>query len=304
MEKVEQRKRNYIIIVSILIHIVLLFLMEISIKLKLFGFGVPQTSSEISEPIIFDLQNPQKPREVVETPKNAKTEKEQKNAKLLSDKHALAKNTQTDPNLKVDEPFARGEFKAHELPKKREKKGKGLPLKKPDESAIPEKKEEKKRIPTFSDFVMNNIRKKYMEDKDTESGDSAQPGEKESFPTVRFDNQKSRAVDMGGFSFNTYDWNFAPYLLMLKKRIQRNIHPPLAFTRLGMISGQTLLRFKIYPDGELRDLEILGFNGHKSLMQTSHTAVYVSAPFPKLPADFPEPYLEVTGLFQYLIYKK
>ena len=121
---------------------------------------------------------------------------------------------------------------------------------------------------------------------------------------VTHDNQKTRALDMGGLSFNTYNWNFAPYLLVLKKRIRRNIFPPIAFTRLGMINGETLLRFKIYPNGELRDLVVLGYRGDKSLMDTSYNAVNISAPFPKLPADFPEPFLEVTGRFLYLIRKE
>jgi hypothetical protein len=71
-----------------------------------------------------------------------------------------------------------------------------------------------------------------------------------------------------------------------------------------MISGETLLRFKIYPNGQLRDLEILGYEGHESLMRTSSNAVEASAPFPKLPSDFPEPYLEVTGKFMYLIHRE
>ena len=104
-----------------------------------------------------------------------------------------------------------------------------------------------------------------------------------------------------GIAPYTYEWDFAPYLLELKRRIRRNIFPPIAFTRLGMISGVTLLRFKIYPDGQLRDLKILGYEGDRSLMETSQTAVEISAPFPDLPSDFPEPYLEVTGKFLYLI---
>jgi outer membrane biosynthesis protein TonB len=112
---------------------------------------------------------------------------------------------------------------------------------------------------------------------------------------------EGRAAESGGLSFNTYDWDFAPYMLALKERISRNIFPPLAFSQWGMIDGDTMLRFKIYPDGRLADLELLGYRGHHTLMETSRFAVTTSAPFPGLPADFPKSYLEVTAKFSYFV---
>jgi len=109
--------------------------------------------------------------------------------------------------------------------------------------------------------------------------------------------------ELGGFAFNTYDWDFAPYMLELKRRIQGNIFPPIAFSQLGMIDGETLLRFRINPDGSLEALELLDTKGHKSLVDTSVNAVEISAPFPVLPDDFPKPFLEVTGKFIYFIRK-
>ncbi len=105
-------------------------------------------------------------------------------------------------------------------------------------------------------------------------------------PGVPHQQPEARAAENGGLSFNTYDWDFAPYMLALKERIGRNIFPPLAFSKLGMIDGDTMLRFKIYPDGRLGDLELLGYTGHHSLMETSRFAVTASAPFPDLPARF------------------
>ncbi len=68
-----------------------------------------------------------------------------------------------------------------------------------------------------------------------------------------------------------------------------------------MISGETLLRFRIYPAGRLEALELLNTKGHKSLVGTSVEAIKISAPFPALPDDFPEPFLEVTGKFIYFV---
>jgi outer membrane biosynthesis protein TonB len=70
---------------------------------------------------------------------------------------------------------------------------------------------------------------------------------------------------------------------------------------MGIISGRTVLRFRIKRDGNLSHLQLLGYEGHKSLMETSMRAVQVSAPFRPLPKDFPEEYLEITYTFEYLL---
>lgn len=110
----------------------------------------------------------------------------------------------------------------------------------------------------------------------------------------------SSADHSGGISFNTYDWDFAPYLLELKKRIERNIYPPPAFTHLG-IGGSNLIRFRIARNGEMNGPEVLGYEGEKALIETSKKAIEVSAPFWPLPDDFPRDYLEVTARFYYVI---
>jgi len=102
----------------------------------------------------------------------------------------------------------------------------------------------------------------------------------------------------GGISFNTYAWEWAPYLLKLKDLIQKNIFPPASFTRLGF-GGSHLIRFRIARDGRLTGPHILGSDGDRVLTETSSKAITLSAPFPPLPDDFPESFLEVTVLFQY-----
>ena len=114
-------------------------------------------------------------------------------------------------------------------------------------------------------------------------------------------NTSSRALDQGGMQLSTYDWNFAPYLKYLKQTIQSNIYPPAAFSRLGIIDGESKIRFRIYPDGRLERLEILDSEGSELLLKTSTQAVELSAPFKPLPSDFPEPFLEITGIFAYVL---
>ena len=116
-------------------------------------------------------------------------------------------------------------------------------------------------------------------------------------------NTSSRALEEGGLQLSTYNWNFAPYLKYLKERIQSHIFPPAAFTLLGIIDGETKVRFRIYPDGRLEQLEVLDSQGSELLLKTSTQAVELSAPFKPLPDDFPEPFLEITGLFAYVLLK-
>jgi len=287
------RTRKKIVILSILLHILFFLIWEGAVKLNWFAFEVIPPEPDKATPIVFDLRQPERPREVIETPRDAKVTEQQKQAKFLSDKNALARNPETKPDLPVDEAFARGDFNTHELPKPRGPEGEKVPEEVKDRDKEEEEKEtEEKPEESYGDLLRYYNVNQPLPKKE---------GVRNPALIVTHDNPESRALDMGGMSFNTYNWDFAPYLLMLKKRIQANIHPPQAFTLLGAISGQTLLRFKIYPNGEMQDLVILKYQGHESLMQTSNLAVEVSAPFPRLPSDFPEPYLEITAQFAYFV---
>ena len=292
----DSRRRTLIIIASLLLHILFFALWEAGMFMNLFSDRVPRKNLA-PEPIVFDLQQPesnQMPREVIETPEDAKVVEKQEKADFLSDKNALARNPETNPDLNVGESFSRGDLSTHDLPKMDGPLGKTLEPPKPQSKQTEQTPKEQPKETDSENLYANLL-------KAPQSLPQLPQGIQERQPSITHDNQISRAEDMGGLSFNTYNWDYAPYLLMLKRRIQGNIFPPPAFTQLGLIDGQTLLRFKIYPNGVLKDLEILGFNGHESLMLTSQNAVVSSAPFPKLPENFPEPFLEVTGKFIYFV---
>ena len=114
---------------------------------------------------------------------------------------------------------------------------------------------------------------------------------------------ESAVRDFGGLQFNTYDWDFAPYLLEMKKKIESKINPPFAFTHMGMISGEAKIQFIIEPSGFLKELKILDSKGHESLTLTSQKAIEWATPFMPLPSDFPEDKLIVTATFHYTIKK-
>ena len=281
----EAKVRRQIILLSILLHLLLLALWESSFRLDLSRMPARPLPAP-SAPLVFDLAQPDLPQEVIATPADAKTVQKPEKADFLSDKNALARNQEPAPGIPLGpDPFSRGDAASHDLPPQpssRQKEPQAAPSDEPRSEA-----------PSESSRPAN--------------GKTA-PGGKTPFqlprPGVQHDFRDSQVAESGGLSFNTYNWDFAPYMLELKERIRRNIFPPLAFSALGMIDGDTLLRFKIYPSGELRDLQLLAYQGHRSLMETSTSAIKISAPFRKLPGDFPEPYLEVTAKFTFFIKNK
>ena len=133
----------------------------------------------------------------------------------------------------------------------------------------------------------------------TQSSPSRQP----SLPTENpeFKNTGSTRASVGGISINTTAWDFAPYLLNLKHRIQQHWMPPLAFTALGAIHGYTKINFRIYPDGRMEAMTVIDELGHDSLHRSSANAITAAAPFRPLPDDFPEDYLDITFGFYYLL---
>ncbi len=287
-----------------MLHVLLFFLIWGLVELQVFAEEY-EDSKVNDSPLVFELQDIQRnrPTEVVETPEDAATEEFQKEAELASDKNALAQNSETDPDADLGEPFSRGDFQVRELPTNPMPQG---------EMGIPAENEaSEERRPSTQDMLDARSSEAYARNEQfsREYLTNERTAEKVGVPqeklsNVDFDNQASRAPLTGSFSFNTYEWEFAPYMLRLKKKVQRNIFPPPAFVRMGIISGQTLLRFKIYPNGEMRDLELLDYNGHKTLMETSLRAIEISAPYEELPSNFPEQYLEVTARFNYFIRKR
>lgn len=296
----ETRRRKYIIIISILLHILILLLWDYGIKLGILGLKLPEGNNLNNQPLVFDLQSEEKPRQVIETPEHARVDQQENKARFLSDKNAQAMNPENAPDLEIGEPFSRGVMESHESPIPRgtspERQAADTP--RPQREQQPEQKNDATKL---SDYLDPNKQFPFSEPTPESEAGSDKPGLPQGYPGVLHENLNSQTLEKGGLSFNTYDWNFAPYMLALKRKIQQNIFPPMAFTHLGMIDGETLLRFRIYPDGKLVGLQILDYQGHKTLMETSYYAVQVSAPFDKLPPDFPEPYLEVTGKFIYFV---
>jgi len=289
-------------VLSLLLHVIFFVVWALLLKYDLMASAAAEQAEAAAPPLVFEFEK-SKPKTVVETPDDAEIPQPPEDADYLSDKNARARNPETDERLDVGEAFARGDFRVPELPTQQMPPGQEGQVsqqeqveQQQEQEQAPDDEPEENAEALYADRSIDFNRDYLVKPQQTRTA-----GAREQRPHVRRDNRQTRAPDMGGMSFNTYNWDFAPYMLLLKRKVERNIFPPPAFIRLGLISGETMLRFRIYPNGELQNLEILDYTGHRTLMETSFRAIEISAPFPNLPEDFPEPYLEVTAKFSYFI---
>jgi len=277
--------RKITISVSIIFHLLFVLSFKTLNNIRLFGTNEPDINlKEQERQIEFEL---------VETPDKTKSERPPENTNLLSDKNSIAKDRNTDADKYPGLPFAQGDMDVKNL----------------DASNLNLNEQQRDQL-AANDLQQNNNNELQEEtDYSSQSYKSAQfsrqallgkgDQSQRSLNRPNYDNDKFSADEIGGLSFNTYAWDFAPYMLAMKRKVERNVFPPPAFTHMGLINGRTILRFKVMPNGEVKDLRVLKYEGHKSLMETSIKAIQSSSAFKPLPADFPENYLEVTATFTY-----
>lgn len=269
--KIKFRKdkiRSYTLAVSILLHLLILLLIQID---RDFIFPRQIKKPEKAENrLVFEL---------VETPKDSQQEKPDKDSKYVSDKNTRNADL-TESDLPDENPFSEGDVHFPELANidEQQKTSKDARQENPAEILSEIQEKQKSFLETLQ--ASRNIQK------------IADPS---------YENLISQVKNRGGMSLNTYQWEFAPYLLEMKHKIQDHNNPPFAFTHLGAIKGDILLRFKVLQDGTVKDLEILNSTAHYSLESTSTRAIQFAAPFKPLPVNFPKDYLEITALFSYII---
>ena len=97
---------------------------------------------------------------------------------------------------------------------------------------------------------------------------------------------------------SNYDWRYAPYVSHLKEQIEFSIVPSPGF-RLGLVEGKIWARFKILRSGKIFDHQFLDAAGNPLKKDRWTRGVNVHHEARPLPEDFPEDYLEVTGIFDF-----
>jgi len=269
------------LVLSLLVHLLILLFSPHLSKLEL--IALKPNPQEIEEKrIAFEFI------ETPDVPEDDNVEKQN----LVSDKNIAAAD-ELDNELPLDvNPYSEGDMEIKEFPETEsaEMQPENEPAELVQETPIEES-------PAQSDEIV------ITEDKEKQIS-QVQPESVYLPPQPDYNNVISEVEKAGGVSFNTYNWNFAPYMLYLKKKIQGNLNPPPGFTHLGLIHGDVLVRFIILPNGSLKDVKVLHSEAHNSLVLASTGSITISAPFLPLPKDFPEDYLVVTSLFSYIVEKK
>ncbi|MDH7560346.1 MAG: cell envelope integrity protein TolA [bacterium] len=302
-QRVGLRQDSFVlaVVASLIAHLLFLSLWGEARQLHLPAIIQPrQAAAEAKEPekrLEFEL---------VETPSDAQNELPSAKTHLLSDKSTRARDLYTADDKPVAEAYSEGQspyrtfsggFLAGTGPELRPQPQSANESSRPAAAertsepgvAVAEEASERVRRERFSPEAL-----------------AGHPGGSNPAGLFGSDDATYRQVtfsaeELGGVTLNTYAWEFAPYVLEMKRKIRQNIYPPPAFTRLGIISGETVLRFRVLPDGQMTNLEVLGYTGHPSLKETSVLAVRNAAPFKPLPEGFPEEYLELTWTFIYSV---
>lgn len=250
--------------------------------------------------------------ELVSTPEDAQRTANPVETQYASDKNALARDLYAQNDLPLGDAFADGNFDVSEY-----SRGSLQPPQAPQpfiqQKASEEKRDTEEPPEPENEDTQANTALEYLNPATEDERRSAFLSQFQASADRRplrqdkpFREQRdTRAGNFGGFSLNTYNWNWAPYLLAMQEKIDRNLFPPAAFTRLGVINGETRLRFRVFADGHVENIEVLDYQGHRALMETSVNSIKISDPFLPLPGDFPreKKYLEVTAKFLYLIPK-
>ena len=229
--------------------------------------------------------------EFVDVPQN-RDEASPEETTLLAERNNISRDQQTAPLPESHLPFSDGISRAKNIATPAQGKSRS-------ETQSSDRASETTDNPfSFKDELQKNPEEAQKERERAVLGGEVPPQVR-----IDMDNSKTRALERGSLQLSTYAWDYAPYMKYLQRHIDRHIYPPRAF-ELGMIDGRTMVKFRIWRDGRLEGPELIDYEGHDLLRDTSLKAVELSAPFKALPPDFPDEYLDITGTFEYIIFRK
>ena len=295
----QYRSQRVALAVSVLLHMLLFVTYRPLAEIQLFPAPVRTDQAMPEIPLVFEL---------VETPDDAIRERPDR-ASLLSDKNSKARNEMRPEDLPPGEAYSEGRIPYKVFAGGIDAARAARALQDMQEPAASGHISQDHPEETPSGLAMKvfdareELRKQLEEEAEASGEKSILSIRSPYLDDLDYDQRAAAAEALGGVALNTYEWNFAYYILDMKKKLRDNTFPPVAFTRFGMISGETVLTFRVWPDGHATDIEVIGYEGHKTLMETSVDAVKSASPFKPLPDDFPEEYLELRWTFIYFVYR-
>ncbi len=306
--------------VSLVIHI-LLFLLYKPVAGISGLLDLAKADTQPDEPLTFELVDSyEQPQELVETPEDARVDAPPKDAQFLSDKNAQAQDMMDNSDLPDGLSFSDGisDYRTFagggpvgdptamqdQLSQQEQEELDGE-----QETGEDQRVQEGEQDPYKDGDVpllnqqLSAQQKKFSKDVLRGTTNPASPFASQYSDDANWNNQQSNAEALGGISLSTYEWDYAPYLLYMKRRIRDHLYPPTAFMQMGAISGDVTLRFILRRDGTVRDLKLIDNRGHNSFIDPSLNSIKASDPFKPLPDNFPDPHLELTWTFVYSVYR-
>lgn len=302
-DRYDRRVRILALIVSLLFHLILLLLWGL--------FNDPDASARKLQEQLAKVKAQQDKRlvfELIETPDDIEQQEPDQESDLVSDKSIRAAD-RAKGDLEVGDPYSEGVIDSRAFAEERKQMPAEVAESNPVENAAKDmdhlNDDKSENSDDIGESLLADQSEAISKLKNRENSEEQLLSleQKSRLKDILFDNVKTRAIEEGGMAFNTYQWDYAPYMLALKRRIGENLNLPYAFSHMGMIGGDVLIQFVVSPSGELTLNKIISTNAHESLQQASIVAIDKAFPFLPLPKDFPEDRLEVTAKFRYIINK-
>ena len=99
---------------------------------------------------------------------------------------------------------------------------------------------------------------------------------------------------------SNYDWDYEPYVSHLREHVEIGVSPRRGF-KLGLVDGRMWVSFKLLRSGKSIGLKLLGPEGRplKRNRWTKEISLYTKVK--PLADDFPDQYLKVTGIFNFVV---
>jgi TonB family protein len=281
----KDRKVIYIsLIISVIFHIVLLILLT---DMNLFAFTKTPEVNAPAEPVELVFEKPVTPPPSNQIPEKFYELKENPNASGKTPENADILSSES--SLSQAPAITKGKLQSLPGDPRQTSQNKTSKVTQEDiQKAFDKSLLAYRENQAFSRSALTGQEQQSKPDEQAQDKSSSDQGE----TSINLDEFDAKAV--GDFALSTYKWEWFPYMMGFKNKLQRVWYAPPAYSQLGLISGYTIARFKITRDGQLIDLQVLRQVGHESLQLSSVSALEAVAPLPPLPKNFPDEYLEIT----------
>jgi TonB family protein len=102
---------------------------------------------------------------------------------------------------------------------------------------------------------------------------------------------------------DTMGWDYGPYVQRIVWDTERAWWPIIPESARPPLDkqGKVMIRFKIYPDGSVRDMILEGPSGDVALDRAAWAGITGASPYPPIPKVFKGPFLELRFYFLYNI---